>query len=248
MTLKSTVKLCVAFGLVFSIFLAPGFPAPAWGGPLRITMTDGTSVEVPYYWESEGQIRFEIPGGVAGISKSQLSSVVEIVEAREFEPETIFHAPTQLTPDNRAMLQDIIASESGTRCELKEPNENIEILRTAVAEAEASLPGPPVEAVHGTKLTVEKNLPVICPGPNGPMVVIQDIFKSRMDLGSGDVNVVLYDSNGKVLLRKPCEVYPLNLNADAQKKLNLRGRLYLVRATIQPDSKIKRYEIAASQR
>jgi hypothetical protein len=248
MALKSTVKLFVAFGLVFSVFLTPGFPPSAWGGPLRITMTDGTSVEVPYYWESGGQIRFEIPGGVAGVSRSQLSSVVEIVEAKEFDPESIFQSPTELTTDNRKMLQDIIASESGARCDLKEASENIEILRSAAAEAEAPLPSPPVETVHGTKLSIEKYLPVVCPGPAGPMVVIQDIFKSRTNLGSGDLNLVLYDSEGNVLLRKPCEVYPLSLDADSQKKLNMRGRLYLVRAAIQPESRIKRYEITAAQR
>ena len=248
MTLKSTAKLFVACGLVFSVFLTPGLPPSAWSGPLRITMTDGTFVEVPYYWESEGQIRFEISGGVAGISRSQLSSVVEVVEAKEFDPEMIFQSPTELTADNRKMLQDIISTKSGARCDFKEPSENIEMLRSATAEAEAPLPGPPVEAVHGTKLSVEKYLPVVCAGPTGPMVVIQDIFKSKADLGSGDLNLVLYDSEGKVLLRKPCEVYPLNLDADAQKKLNMRGRLFLVRATIQPEPRIKRYEITAAQR
>ena len=52
----------VGFGICFVLIL--GTPL-TWGGSLRLKMTDGTSVEVPYYWEEGGEVKFEIPGGVA---------------------------------------------------------------------------------------------------------------------------------------------------------------------------------------
>ena len=65
----------VGFGICFTLVL--GVPS-GWAGSLRLKMTDGNALEVPYYWEERGEVKFEVPGGVAGVPKAQIASVQEV--------------------------------------------------------------------------------------------------------------------------------------------------------------------------
>jgi hypothetical protein len=94
---RLTPYLCAAF-VFFCCWLKA---SPVLCGPLRINLSNGTSLEVPYYWEENGEIKFEMPGGVAGIPKAYVTSVQEIVTMREFDPEVLVESNSESSTNNR---------------------------------------------------------------------------------------------------------------------------------------------------
>jgi hypothetical protein len=224
--------------------------APAWGGSMRITMTDGTSVDVPYYWEFQDEIKFDIAGGVAGVPKSQVASIQEILEAKDFDPEVIFMAPEDASKsDQRALLKDLVQSKvPGAKCDEKPPEENMKLLRETAAEAKRTSQKSKGQLVHGQRFNVERNFSTVCNEAGGPMLVVQNVVNSKVDLKDRDFTLTLFDAEGKVLLKKPCELQEIKVDKDTLKQLNMKGRLYLVKASVKPDPKIKRYEITSSKR
>jgi len=230
-----------------AVLLSVLLTTAAWSaGPMKIIMRDGHSVEVPYYWMTAGQYRFTIPGGIAGIPSSQVASVQEIIESREFDPEILLQrAGESTTADERRVLQDIISARAPeARCQMTNPEAGIQRLREQISvEANADLP-----RIHGQKFSVQKSVPVVCDEPGGPVLVIQQVVSGSTDPKDRDFSIILYDSEGNVVSRKTCDIYPLALDQEAQNKLQVRGKAYLVRASIKPDARIKRYEIASVQR
>ena len=83
---RPTKGISVYFWAVVVFCTCSMLSSTALGGPLRINLSNGTSIEVPYYWEEGGEIKFEMPGGVAGIPKAYVTSVQEIIAMREFDP------------------------------------------------------------------------------------------------------------------------------------------------------------------
>ena len=174
-----------------------------------------------------------------------MASVHEVLESKEFDPEILMQSAAESsTADQRKLVQDLVASKSpGAKCEIGDPEQGVSRLRVAATKES----GAGKTKIYGQSYTVEKSLPFICEEPGGPVLVIQEFVSSSVDLKGREFNMVLYDSNGIVLSRKPCEVYPLTLDQEAQKKLQVRSRIYLVRASIKPDPNIRRYEIAVQK-
>jgi hypothetical protein len=79
---------------------------------------------------------------------------------------------------------------------------------------------------------------------NGLMLVMQNILTSREELKDRKFSLTLYDSEGHVLQKQPCDLYKLDVDPKMMKKLGLRGHLFSVIANIKPDSRISRYEIS----
>jgi hypothetical protein len=230
------------FLVIFFAFTSAG------AASMKLHMADGTSIEVPYYWISGEEIKFDIAGGVAGIPRSQVVSVEEILEAREFDPTVILES-AQATPGDQKQLIEKLVSEkvkSPVRG-VTETGEALEKYRSAAETGTTAGQGGKPVSLFSVKFGVQKALPVMCDEPSGPVLYFQDIVGGRDEAKLPDFNLVLYDGEGKVLQKKQCEVYPLSLDNDLAKKLQLKGKLFLVRAGVKPDSKIKRYEIAAGR-
>ena len=239
--IRSVKRLFTAIAITACVTVM--LAAPAWSGPLRIGMTDGTFVEVPYYWELDGQLKFDIPGGVIGVPASQVASVTEVLESREFDPE----AMTQGSGDSdRDLLQNINDSRTGRKVEAANPRVAESMKAGATSPAEKGRP--PIELVRGQSFKIAKSLPAVSSEPGGPAVVVQDILSSKTDLKNRTFTLVLYNVEGNVILSRPCEVYPLHLDQENEKKLDLHGKLFLVRAAIKLDPKVKRYEITVAGR
>ncbi|HOV87293.1 MAG TPA: hypothetical protein PLM79_13095 [Syntrophobacteraceae bacterium] len=217
-------------------------------GALRITMQDGTSLEVPYYWEEGGEIKFEIAGGVAGLPKGQVASVQEILSAREFDPEVLLQPPIPAAEVNeKQVLQELLEAKlpsSGTGQKV-DPEEGTRLLRQAGAVRESRPAG---ERIYGPTINLEGDFIELVKSENeGLMLEMRKVISSRTELKSQQLVLVLYDGEGSVLQRKTCRVQPLDLDLQTRQKLDLRGKLYLVTATLKPDQRIKRYEITAAQ-
>jgi len=223
---------------------------PVWSGSLRINMNDGSSVEVPYYWEEADEIKFEIPGGVAGVPKTQVSSVQEVLAAREFDPEVLLDSPVdRSTLDQQNMLKEIVASKtpSGTPYQKVSAEEADHLL--GLSSARHRISSQPEEQVHGPRYSIEGDFAeLVKTESSGVMLVLRNVLSSRSDLRNQTFQLTLYDGEGAVLLRKPCEVKLLDVDQKTLRKMEIRGNLYSVMGTVKPDPSIKRYEITSVSR
>jgi hypothetical protein len=216
---------------------------------LRITMNDGTNVEVPYYWEEAGEIKFEIPGGVAGLPKGQVKSVQEVITAREFDPQVLLESPKDsAAADQREILENLMASKSasGAEAEKVDTEDGLRMLKAAeLSKAGAALPP---ERVYAPKSQVRGNFAELVKSDGRELVlVMRNVLSSRSDLKNQRFMLTLYDAEGKVLQQKPCELRELDADNKTLKDLSVRGHLFSVVASVKPDPKIKRYEITAVQ-
>ncbi len=218
-------------------------PSAALGGPLRINLSNGTSIEVPYYWEENGEIKFEMPGGVAGIPKTHVTSVQEIVTMREFDPEVM----VQSDGDERTKtLAEIVHKETPAPPHLERvsPEQSI-LLLEKLATTQSHQTG---EQIRGPIFSNQGDFTdLVRLKGDGLLLVMQNILSSRDELKNRRFLLSLYDAEGNVLQRQACDVYKLDLDAKTMKKLGIRGHLFAVMATIKPNPRISRYEISAAR-
>lgn len=237
----------VGFGICFVLIL--GTPL-TWGGSLRLKMTDGTSVEVPYYWEEGGEFKFEIPGGVAGVPKVQVASVQEVVVAREFDPEAALSGPPEAdskSGQRRALEALLTAKASGAAIpsEKLAPEESLQLLR--LSRGTGGTRGK--EKVHGALYEVEADFSELVKAPGDSLMIeMRKVVSSRNDLSRNGFMLNLYDGEGNIIQRQNCQVNELDLDKKELKQLGLRGRVFSLMASVRPDDKIKRYEIIVDRR
>lgn len=249
MKLRSAARLSFLLMVFFGFFMAVGCPT-AWGGLLRINLNDGKSVEVPYYWEENGEVKFELAGGVAGIPKGQVSSVQEILDAKEFDPEVLLKVPKDAaTVDRRKKLQDFIAQQLPVKPnhEKLDAEQSVQLLQAESLTRRGA--GAPKEAVHGPAFNLETGFSeLVRVRGEGVLLVMQNVLSSRGDLRNQAFSLVAYDGEGNVLQRRPCEIHEIQLDRKEKKKYEVPGFLFSVTATVKPDPKIKRFEIVSSKR
>jgi hypothetical protein len=218
-------------------------PSHTSAGPLRINLSNGTAVEVPYYWEEKGEIKFEMPGGVAGIPKSYVTSVQEIVAMREFDPEVLIESKSATSTNPREqMLVELVEQQAPSRpaFEKLSPEESLALIDQLGSKASVRSG----ERIHGPKIAKQGDFAeLVRMRGNELMLVMQNVVTSRDEMKNTRFSLTLYDSEGNVLQTQPCELYKVDIDVKTMKNLGIRGHLFSVIATIKPDSRISRYEI-----
>jgi len=240
----------------FSLFLSANLlfwcclvnASTALSGPLRINLSNGTSIEVPYYWEEDGEIKFEMPGGVAGIPKAYVTSVQEIVTLREFDPEVMveYNSANKGT-EREKMLADIVEKQAPAPPTFEKigPEKSVVLLDKLITRNIS----PPAEQLHGPLFSKQGDFTdLVRLKGNGLLLVMQNILSSQDELNDRQFLLTLYNAEGNVLQRQSCDVYKVEVDAKTMKKLDLHGHLYSVMATIKPNPQIRRYEISVLRR
>lgn len=245
---RPTKGISVYFWAVVVFCTCSMLSSTALGGPLRINLSNGTSIEVPYYWEEGGEIKFEMPGGVAGIPKAYVTSVQEIIAMREFDPEFMVESNAANSGDEREkMLAELVEKETPRPPDFEKlgPEKSI-VLLDNMALTQSSQP---TEQIHGPMFSKQGDFTdLVRLKGNGLLVVMQNVLSSRDELTNSRFLLTLYDSEGKVIQRKSCDVYKVEMDAKMKKKLGIRGHLFSVMATVKPNPRISRYEISAPRR
>jgi hypothetical protein len=236
----------VSFGLCFSMVAGTSL---VWGGPLRLKMTDGTAVEVPYYWEEGAELKFEIPGGVAGVPKVQVASVQEVVVDREFDPQVLADVGEgEGKTAQMKMLQDLIAASAPetAMAEKVNPDESLELLKASRGMGEGARGK---GKVQGALYEVHADFSELVRIPGtGLMIEMRKVVTSRTDLRQNGFTLYLYDGEGNVIQRQSCAVNELDMDRKAMNQMGLRGRVFTLMASVRPDERIKRYEITVDRR
>jgi hypothetical protein len=213
-------------------------------------MTDGTSVEVPYYWEENGEVKFDLAGGVAGFPRSQIASIQEVVAAKEFDPQVLLGSTNidSSLPKAKA-FQDLVSSklQSQKRQGTLSKEEGIQVVEQAEISKKKPRSG---GMVYAPKYKVEGNFSEVVRSAEGDRIVLvmRNILVSKVDLKGHPFLLTLYDGSGNVINKKPCEVVELETDQKTLRKLELRGHIYAVVASVDLDPKIARYDISTSQR
>jgi hypothetical protein len=236
--------------LLFFLFLGSGGVKTVWGGPLRINLADGTFIEVPYYWEEKGQVKFEIRGGTAGIERSEVVSVQEIIASQQFDPQELLAPSREEAESSRQkVIEGALSGQPlpGSSYELLGSEETKRLLsedglgsRSSKATRERIV-GPSFEPQGDFAELVRLK-------GDGVKLLVRNIVTSRTDLNAENFVLTLYDSEGNVLQKKPCELQELSVDSKILRQAGIRGYLFSVVAAFKPDPKISRYEITALHR
>jgi hypothetical protein len=240
------VNLLMVFLISSLVLIRPS----AWCGSLRINMTDGSFIEVPYFWEEGGEVKFEFAGGVAGILRSQVTSIQEVLAAKEFDPEVLLETPKEAPVlENQKKLRDFFANQipSLPGYEKLDLDQSLQILQSESMGRKGA--GTPNEVLYGPLFNLEANsAQLVRIRGNGVLLVMQNLLSSRADLRNRAFTLIAYSGEGTVLQRKPCEINEITIDRKTQIKLEVSGYLFSVTATITPDPRIKRFEIVTARR
>ncbi|MGD9504229.1 MAG: hypothetical protein AB7W37_04935 [Syntrophobacteraceae bacterium] len=232
--------------IVFFMVLAVG-AGTAWSGGLRITMRDGTTVDAPYFWEEGGQVKFDVPGGVAGIPKDQVASIQEVLDSKAFDPQVLAEnrsavVASPMDSELRGLISAQLPSSPSRKLDSEEASQ---MLR----EENLTKKGQIGESIGKTYAPAFKqhgdfNELVRYQGDQLALLM-RSILSSQFNLTSYNFMMVFYDAEGNILQRKACDVKELHIDAKELKKLGVREKFYSVSTMVLPDPKIARYELTA---
>lgn len=221
----------------------------AHAGNLKIAMADGTSLQVPFCWEEAGQIKFEIAGGVVGIPKGNVTSIQEIITAGELDPATLRQgaAPPQDVGKNR-MLQSLASAQAGSRAGYRALTpEEAERLMELKEKQGTGRDAKNIRLIASVYREQADFSDLVQLQGNGLYMVVKHILSTQEKLRQPRFSLHLYDGEGILLQRKPCDIQELSVDKKTLRQLGISGTLFSVAAMIKPDPRIKRYEITASQ-
>ncbi len=190
--------------MVFVFFSLLLIPSTVWCGLLRINMNDGNSVEVPYFWEESGEVKFEFADGVAGIPKGQVSSIQEILTAKEFDPEVLLDTPRDTANMEHAKkVQDLVAGHLPSLFAHEKLDLEQIAANTPVREPHQKGCGASNEALFGPSFNLENDsAELVRVRGDGVLLVMRNILSSRADLRNRAFTLVAYDGEGNVLQRR----------------------------------------------
>lgn len=229
--------------MVFLLMATTGHAA------LRINMKDGTALEVSYFWEENGEYRFEIAGGVAGVPKNQVESIHEILASREFDPEVILDdSHSQSLARENEVLRGIVEGEQAEHAHIQRLS--LEESRKLLAMANGPSPAAQanMESVYSPELKMKGNFAdLVRINDHEVMLVLRNVVSTRSTTGNLTIYLALFDGDGRLIQRKPCELFELTLDRKTMRELGADGRIFTVMASVKPDPRIRRYEIIASR-
>lgn len=222
-------------------------PMSAAAGTLRLKMVDGTSIEVPYYWEEGNIIRFDFPGGVVGLPRSQVASIQEVIASKSFDPEVLLEPSDGSLESEQRKAIEALAKDKGVLPANSSKLSHEESMRL-LQMAQISTRSGGGERIYASRYTVEADFVEVREIGSDVTLMMRNILSSSRDLARAGFTLTLYDGEGGIIVRKPCEVHELDVDAKTLRRLRIRGKLYSVLATTKADPKIKRYEILADYR
>lgn len=234
-----------------AVLLVIGSVTLAQAGPMRITMKDGSSVKVPFFWETGDEIRFEVPGGQVGIPRSEVVSVQEIVSAREYDPEVLIEPPKQGAAAGQDKgLRKFVDGKVPPPAQYSVVDEkDVQNLLSMTEKFKAETKAQPVGKLRSPLFTVEADYAQLMRSEGGTtMLLIRNVLSSRQDLKGRAFILNVYDGNGNVMLRVPCEIREIKADQKTLREFDVKGHLYSVEAMLKPDSNIKQYEVVTASK
>lgn len=244
-------KRIVLIIILLTCLIAAGLPSRGQAGMLRIKFRDGTSVDVDYCWEEKGQIRFEVPGGVAGVARSQVSAIDEIITSRPFTPDIMGQREEiYLNVDEKdaEWFKDFMINETphNPDYQVLTPDEVNDLM---AKQSELKIT-PPRKSIRIFASSLERQGEIsewIRLRNNGTLLLISHTVSTYDDMSGKAVYLSLYDGDGKRVKKILCQIHALDVDRKKMKELGISGRLYALVAKVRPDPRVRRYEISTAR-
>lgn len=246
---RSSVPPIVLLGILLTALLA--LTGALQAGEMRIKLTDGNTLQVPYCWEEQGLIKFEIPGGTVGIPKAQVASIEEVITSKPFSPDTMSQREEvylKLDEDQRQRLKNFIAEQTpkGDGFVTMNPEQVEQLLQKRAELSLAEQPEP--IRIYSSSLERTGEIAEWVRLANGSaMLLLNNTVSSFEDLANRAITLSLFDGEGQRIKQVRCEIQPLKASLAKMKDLGISGRLYALVAKVEPDPRVKRYEITTTR-
>ncbi len=212
---------------------------------IRITLHDGNRVEVPYCWEVKDTVFFEIPGGVAGIPKSQVRSIQEIVAGSEVAYDTVKSRVRTAAASDPEQQKEWVTLLKGTPSDTSAEPLSAEDLSRLLASTVPSQEPPQAVRLYKTSFSPKGDVTEwMRVQKNDAVLVVKYLLNVQEDSQNKRFELILYDGHDRIVQRQPCSIQPVDVPQKLSEKLGIQGRLYAVVARIKPDANIRRYELA----
>jgi len=234
-----------------------------WAGQLEITLADNRKIVTPYCWEENGEIKFPMPGGVAGVDKTSVVSIREVVSSGEVvisemarveeskktseseEPDVLIDLGTKRRRKKDAkieFLQKALAQQDPYAKEIK-PLSTSELdmvedkcLLTSKEEIQKFF-------VANLQTAVEKN-EIVRKIDKGYVIVLRNVI----DTPYGDIDakpiLTLYDEEGKVISEVPAQLVDLKIPREKAIKYGLDEKMKAVVSVFPLNCEVRRYEVS----
>lgn len=244
-----SVPAIVLLGVVLAALLVPTGAVQA--GEMRIKLSDGNTLQVPYCWEEQGLIKFEIPGGTVGIPKAQVASIEEVITSKPFSPDAMSQREEvylKLNEEQRQRLKNFIAEQTpkGDGFVAMHP-EQVEQLLHKRAELKLGEQPKPIR-IYSSSIERTGEITEWVRLANGStLLLVNNTVSAFEDLASRAITLSLFDGEGQRIKQVRCEIQPLKASLAKMKDLGISGRLYALVAKVEPDPRVKRYEITATR-
>ncbi len=248
--------------LVAAIVLLGSIPV-LWAGQLEITLADNRKIVTPYCWEENGEIKFPMPGGVAGVDKTSVVSIREVVSSGEVVISEMARVD-ESEKGKKTEASDILIDLG--RKHRRKKDARVEYLRKALAQQDPyakeikplstnELDMVEEKCILSNKEEIQKffvaNLQtaaekneIVKKIDKGYVIVLRNI----VDMPYGDVDgkpiLTLYDHDGNVISEVPAQLVDLKIPREKAIKYGLDENVKAVVSVFPLNCDVSRYEVS----
>ncbi len=250
--------LCLLLGAI--LMVGSNF-ALSYAGQLEITLADNRKITTPYCWEENGEIKFPMPGGTAGVDKTNVVSIREVVSSGQ----VVISEMAKLTEKKEEKPEETIPGII-VPTRIKKKNPQAEIISHALtkqdpyAEEVKPLSSNELDMVENKCLltkkeeiqkffvaslqtAVEKN-EIVRKIDNGYVIILRDVVTTPYENLNAKPILTLYDENGNVINEIPAQIINLKIPPEKALKYGLEENMKAVVSVFPLNCDVRRYEVS----
>ncbi len=249
--------------LLVAAFVLLGSVPLLLAGQLEITLADNRKIVTPYCWEEGGEIKFPMPGGVAGVDKSSVVSIREVVSSGEVvisEMARVKDSSEFKKPEENGLLVSLGKKRR------KAKDAKIEFLKKELAQQDPyAREIKPLSAseldmveekciltnkeeiqkffVANLRTAVEKN-EIVRKIDKGYVIVLRNVIDTPYGEIDAKPVLTLYDQDGNIISEVPAQLVDLKIPREKAIKYGLDEKVKAVVSVFPLNCDVRRYEVS----
>ncbi len=234
-----------------------------WAGQLEITLADNRKIVTPYCWEENGEIKFPMPGGVAGVDKTSVVSIREVVSSGEVVISEMARVE-EGKKGEKSGESDVLIDLGRKRRRKKDAR--AEFLKRTLAKQDpyakeikplstAELDTVEEKCILSNKEEIQKffvaNLQtaaqkneIVRKIDKGYVIVLRNIVDMPYGELDGKPILTLYDRDGNVISEVPAQLVDLKIPREKAIKYGLNEDMKAVVSVFPLNCDVSRYEVS----
>ncbi|SFN03451.1 hypothetical protein [Thermodesulforhabdus norvegica] len=225
------IRLIISLVLVFTI----SQELSASAGQLLLTTNTGKRLTLDYCWADENQVRFEIGGGTATLSRDLVRALEEVIDRKEIVREAL--EKTAITTDSfdpEKALKDIATRFYGISISFtSRPPDH----RASSPEEKSNLYGAITRVVPELSVYQLVHTP-----PKRSFLFATTFFNTRVPITLNRIYLELLDMDGNVVDRIPVKISLLDVPKKERLQKKIAPLFYVAYAFIPMDKEFMTYQ------